>query len=132
MDLARLDAVPLFAELPCDDRAALAAVCCETRVEAGDVLARDGAFAFELIAIESGDADLHRGGAHVARLTRGDVVGEIGAFERHVGSVTVIAATPMALLTISALDLRRLRRSEPTAVARMQGMLLRRRSLVAS
>ncbi len=132
MDLARLDAVPLFAELPCDDRAALAAVCSETRVDAGDVLARDGVFAFELIAIESGAADLHRDRVHVARLTSGDVIGEIGAFERHVGSATVTAATEMTLLTISAPDLHRLRRREPTAVARMQGMLLRRRALVAS
>lgn len=132
MDLARLAAVPLFADLPFGDRAVLAAVSCETHVDAGEVLARDGVFAFELIAIESGDADLYREGAHVARLTSGDVIGEIGAFERRIGSVTVVAATPMTLITISALDLRRLRRSEPTAVARMQGLLLRRRSLVAS
>ena len=132
MDLARLDAVPLFAQLPFADRAALAAVACETHVDAGEVLARDGMFAFELIAVESGDADLYRGGAHIARLAAGDVAGEIGAFERHLSSTTVVAATPMTLITISALDLRRLRRSEPAAVARMQGMLLRRRALVAS
>ena len=132
MDLARLDAVPLFADLPFRDRAALATVSCETHVDAGDVLARDGEFAFELIAIESGDADLYREGAHVARLTSGAVVGEIGAYERCIASVTVVAATPMKLITISARDLRRLRRSEPTAVARMQGLLLRRRALVAN
>lgn len=132
MQLARLDAVPMFAELPSGDRAALAAVSCETRAHAGEVLARDGVFAFELIAIESGAADLYRNGTHVARLTAGDVAGEIGAFERRVGNVTLVAATPMTLITISALDLRRLRRSEPAAVARMQGMLLRRRALVAS
>jgi CRP-like cAMP-binding protein len=131
MDLARLEAVPLLADLPVADRAALAAVACETRAEAGDVLARDGVFEFELMAIEHGNAEIFRDGALVARLTAGDVVGEIGAFERRVANMTIVARTPLALITISGLDLRRLRCSAPAAVARMQGRLLRRRALVA-
>jgi CRP-like cAMP-binding protein len=132
MDLARLDAVPPLADLPSGDRAALAAVARESRAEAGDVLVRDGVFAYELIAILSGEAELLRGGERVGRLVAGDVVGEIGALERRVGTATVVARTPMALITLSASDLRRLRRSEPAAVARMQGMLLRRRARPAT
>jgi CRP-like cAMP-binding protein len=131
LDLARIDAVPPLAALAFADRAALASVAREARAFAGEVLVRDGAFRYELIAIESGEAELFRDGELVTRLTAGDVVGEIGALERHVGTVTVVACSPMALVTVSALDLRRLRRSAPAAVARMQAMLLRRRIRVA-
>ena len=131
MDLARIDAVPPLAELPFDDRAALAGVACEARAFDGEVLVRDGDFRYEFIAIESGEADVFRDGELVARLTAGDVVGEIGALERHVGTVTVVARSAMQLVTITALDLRRLRRNAPAAVARMQAMLLRRRLRVA-
>jgi CRP-like cAMP-binding protein len=131
MDLHRLDAVPLLADLPFADRAAFAALACETRADAGDVLVHDGVFELALIVIESGDAELLRDGQLVARLTPGDVVGEVGTLDRRLGSTTVVASTPMALVTISALDMRRLRRDAPAAVARMQGLLLRRRALVA-
>jgi CRP-like cAMP-binding protein len=131
MNPERLDAVPLLAGLPRSDRAAVAAVAREAVAVAGDVLARDGEFLYDLIAVESGEAELFRGGELVALLKAGDVVGEIGAFERHLGTATIVARTAMRLITLSALDLRRLQRSEPAAVARMQGMLLRRRNRVA-
>jgi CRP-like cAMP-binding protein len=132
MDLARLEAIPLLAELPFADRVALAALAGEARVEPGELLVRDGVFAYELIAIESGEAELLRDGVPVARLSAGDVVGEIGALERLVGTATVVAGSAMELITLSALDLRRLRPSEPAAVARMQGLLLRRRTRLAA
>jgi CRP-like cAMP-binding protein len=131
MDLARIDAVPPLAELPFSDRAALAGVAREARAFDGEVLVRDGDFRYELIAIEFGEAEVFRDGELVARLCAGDVVGEIGALERHVGTVTVVARSAMQLVTISALDLRRLRRNAPASVARMQAMLLRRRLRVA-
>jgi len=128
MNPARLDAIPLFAELPHADRAAIAAVAGEAGARPGDVLAADGAFAFELMAIEAGEAELFRDGELVSRLCPGDVVGEIGAFERHVRTTTIVAATGMRLLTVTAVDLRSLRRNHPAAVARLQGLLLRRRT----
>jgi CRP-like cAMP-binding protein len=131
MDLARIDAVPPLAELPFSDRAALAGVAREAQAFDGEVLVRDGDFRYELIAIESGEAEVFRDGELIARLYAGDVVGEIGALERHVGTVTVVARSAMQLVTISALDLRRLRRNAPASVARMQAMLLRRRLRVA-
>jgi CRP-like cAMP-binding protein len=132
MDRSRLEAIPLLAELPCGDRVAFAALAREAHAAAGEVLVRDGVFVYELIAIESGEAELLRDGEPVARLTAGDVIGEIGALERLVGNATVVAGGPMALITLSALDLRRLRRSEPAAVARLQGLLLRRRTRLAA
>jgi CRP-like cAMP-binding protein len=132
MDLARLEALPLLAELPFGDRVALAALAGEARAEPGDLLVRDGVFAYELIAIESGEAELLRDGVPVARLTAGDVIGEVGALERLVGNATVVAGSAMELITLSALDLQRLRRSEPAAVARLQGLLLRRRTRLAA
>jgi CRP-like cAMP-binding protein len=132
LSLRRLDdAVPLLAELPLSDRAALAAIARQTHAGTGDVLVRDGVFQYELIAIEVGEAELSRGGECVQRLSEGDVFGEVGALERRVGNCTLVARTPMALITLSALDLRRLRRREPATVARMQAALLRGRVPVA-
>jgi CRP-like cAMP-binding protein len=127
MQLARLEAIPMLAELPFGDRAAVATVACETHADAGDVLVREGAFLYELIAIESGEAGLYHDGEFVTTLRAGDVVGEIGCFERRVGTVTLVACSAMGLVTLSARDMRRLRRSAPAAVARMQALLLRLR-----
>jgi CRP-like cAMP-binding protein len=132
MELARLEAIPLLAELPFGDRVALAAFAREARADPGEALVRDGIFAYELIAIESGEAELLRHGERVAQLTAGDVIGEIGALERAVANATVLARSPMRLITLSALDLRRLRRSEPVAVARMQSLLMRQRTRLAA
>lgn len=132
MDLARLEAVPLLAELPAGDRLAIAELAREVAVDAGDVLVHDGEFTYELIAIEAGEAELYYAGEPVSWLCAGDVIGEIGSLERSVRSATVIARTPMRLITLSAWDLRRLRRSEPAAVARVQGRLLRRRAALTT
>jgi CRP-like cAMP-binding protein len=131
MDIGRLDAVPLLAGLPFTDRAAIAALAREARADAGDVLVRDGNFLYELMAIESGAAKRFCAGRLVEGLTAGDVVGEIGCLERQVGTTTVVACTTMRLLTLSAVDVRRLRHNDPAVVARVQGKLLRRRNRAA-
>src|SRR4051794_37760573 len=109
MDEDRLKAIPLFAELEDHDLRVIATFADELSVPAGEVLVREGDFAYELMAIEAGTADVHRGADTIATLAAGDVFGEVGWLENRPRSATIVATSPMRLITLSTWELRRMR-----------------------
>ena len=58
-----------------------------------------------------------RDGEHVADLGPGDFFGEIGLLEKDLRTATVVARTPMRLITLTGWDLKRMERTMPEAVA---------------
>ncbi len=58
MHTSRIAAIPLFADLPDAELAALALHAAESEVEPGRALATQGDFGHALFAIESGTADV--------------------------------------------------------------------------
>jgi cAMP-dependent protein kinase regulator len=109
MDKARLKAIPLFANLDDHDLQVIATFANETSVSEGDVLVREGDFSYELMAIEEGQAEVRRGGETVATLGSGDFFGEIGVLKNELRTATVVAATPMRLITLTTWELKRMR-----------------------
>lgn len=107
MDIARLKSVPLFADVPDDELRTIAPFAAETAVEAGRELVKEGQYSYEFMAIEEGEAEVVRNGEHVARLGPGEFFGEIGVLERTLRTASVVATTPMRLLTLSQWDLKR-------------------------
>jgi CRP-like cAMP-binding protein len=78
MEPARLDQIPLFADLSAEERAEVAACLREVTVDAGTALATQVENAYELFVIEEGDAEVRKDGELVWTLGAGDVFGEIG------------------------------------------------------
>jgi CRP-like cAMP-binding protein len=78
MNAAELGSVPLFAALSEGCRARLAESARRVHFEAGQEIVREKAFSFEFYAIESGTADVMRGGEHVVQLAAGEFFGEMG------------------------------------------------------
>jgi cAMP-dependent protein kinase regulator len=109
MDKARLKAIPLFAELEDNDLQKIATFANETSVEQGQTLVREGDFSYELMAIEEGTAEVQRGGQSVAELGPGDFFGEIGVMQNEMRAATVVAKTPMRLITLTHWELKRMR-----------------------
>ena len=64
---------------------AIATFATEDSVPAGTTLTRWGDYSNEMVAIESGTADVIQGGSKVADLGPGDVFGEMGVRERACG-----------------------------------------------
>jgi cAMP-dependent protein kinase regulator len=109
MDKARLKAIPLFADLEDNDLQKIATFANETSVPEGHTLVREGDFSYELMAIEEGTAEVQRGGQSVAELGPGDFFGEIGVMQNEMRAATVVAKTPMRLITLTHWELKRMR-----------------------
>jgi CRP/FNR family transcriptional regulator, cyclic AMP receptor protein len=110
---ARVDAVPPLAALPAEVRGELAEPFDEVHVPAGERIASQGDFAYELFAIVDGTARVEQDGAVVATLGPGDLFGEIGLMLTGRRTAAIVAETPMQLLALFEQTFRRLSREHP-------------------
>jgi CRP/FNR family transcriptional regulator, cyclic AMP receptor protein len=127
LDASRLKSIPLFEEVGDEELAQIAPFATEVSVEEGRELVREGDFSYEFMAIEEGEAEVTRGGEHVASLGPGDFFGEMGLLERTLRNATVTAKTPVRLVTLTGWDLKRVERSAPEAMERIRSVLEERR-----
>jgi CRP-like cAMP-binding protein len=107
MDPDRLRAIPVFASLDSETLRGIATFATESSVPAGKHLVKEGDYAYEFMAIEEGEADVVRGNETVATLGPGDFFGEIAVLEKTLRTASVVARTPMRLVTLSHWDLKR-------------------------
>jgi CRP/FNR family cyclic AMP-dependent transcriptional regulator len=127
LDPSRLKAIPLFEEVGDEELAQIAPFAQEVSVAAGNVLVREGDFSYEFMAIEDGEAEVTRGGEHLADLGPGDFFGEVGLLEKTLRNATVTAKTPMRVITLTGWDLKRVERAAPQAFERVRAVLEERR-----
>jgi CRP/FNR family cyclic AMP-dependent transcriptional regulator len=127
LDPNRLKSIPLFEEVGDEELRQIAPFANEVSVEAGKVLVREGDFSYEFMAIEEGEAEVTRGGGHVADIGPGDFFGEMGLLEKTLRNATVVAKTPMRLITLTGWDLRRVERTAPQALERIRAVFDERR-----
>lgn len=122
-----LDDVPLFQTLPDDARQKFATWVSEVSVPAGKHLAEEGEYAYDLFIIKDGTAEVIQDGKTVAELGAGEFFGEMGVLERARRNATVVARTPMTLLTLSSWDVKRLESQSPDAMRQLEAVIEQRR-----
>ena len=127
MDPARLRSIPVFADLDDEEIGHIAALAAEVSVPEGKELVREGDYSYDVLAIEEGTARVERDGQFLDDVGPGDVVGEMGVLERSQRNATVIATSPMLLVTLTSWDIRRLHKSAPKAVEHLREIVARRR-----
>lgn len=108
MDTDHLKTIPLFSSLSDKALRTVSVFATETSVSAGKRLVHEGDYSYELIVIESGTADVVKGGEVIGSLGPGDVFGEMGMLSGSRRTADVIATSPMRLITLSKSDLRRI------------------------
>ena len=108
MDPENLRAVPLFASMSEADLHRIATFAAEDSAPAGATLVREGDFSNDMVAIESGTADVVRHGEKVATLGPGDVFGEIGVLGGEARTASIVASSPMRLVRLTNWDVKRL------------------------
>jgi CRP-like cAMP-binding protein len=108
MDADHLKTIPLFSSLSDSALNTVAVFASETSVSAGKRLVHEGDYAYDLIVIDDGTADVIKGGETVGSLGPGDVFGEIGMLEGGKRTADVVATSPMRLITLSKWDLKRI------------------------
>lgn len=127
MDAQRLKQLPVFSALGDEALGQIAALAAEVSVPAGKELVREGDYSYDVLAIEEGTASVTRAGREIATLGPGDVIGEMGVLEREQRNATVIATSPMMLMTLTGWDIKRLDKSAPEVVAHLRGLVEERR-----
>jgi CRP/FNR family cyclic AMP-dependent transcriptional regulator len=110
MDPENLRAVPLFASMSEPDLRRIATFATEDSAPPGATLMREGDYSNDMVAIESGTADVVRDGRTIGSLGPGDVFGEIGVIEKTQRTATVVASSPMRLVRLTSWDVKRLPR----------------------
>jgi CRP-like cAMP-binding protein len=122
-----LDDVPLFQSLPEDARRKFATWVSEVSVPEGKHLAEEGEYAYDLFIIKDGNAEVIQDGNTVAELGPGEFFGEMGVLEKAKRNATVVAKTPMTLLTLNAWDVKRLEKKSPEAMRQLEEVIEQRR-----
>jgi CRP/FNR family cyclic AMP-dependent transcriptional regulator len=98
--LKHLGSVPLFAALSTKDLQKLAKVSDEVTIEAGRQLVEQGTTGREVYVIVEGEAEVERGGEHVAKLGPGDCFGELALLDGGPRTASVTAATNLTVLVL--------------------------------
>lgn len=127
MDPSRLKQIQVFQNVPDEELREIATFAEEESVEEGERLVNEGDFSYEFMAIEEGEAEVQREGQQVATLGPGDYFGEVGLLEKDRRNATVIAKTPMRLVTLTGWDLKRMEKSLPEAVEQIRQTMEQRR-----
>jgi CRP/FNR family cyclic AMP-dependent transcriptional regulator len=127
VDPSRVKLIPLFGDLPDDQLRAIATFANEVSVEEGKHLVDEGDYSYQFMAIEEGTAEVLRGDEPVAELGPGDYFGEIGLIERDRRTATVVAKTPMRLMTLDRWDLKRMEKDVPEAYHKIRQTMEERR-----
>jgi CRP-like cAMP-binding protein len=126
MDPARLKKIPVFADLSEGELGHIAALAAEVSVPESKELVRKGDYSYDVLAIEEGTASVDRDREHIADLGPGDVFGEMGVLRREQRNATVVASSPMRLVTLTSWDIRRLQKTAPKAVAHLRDVVAQR------
>ena len=114
VDATRIAAFSVLADLPAAELDELAATMSELEVEAGAKVVTLDDYGTAIYFIEQGEADVDtEGGEATETLGPGDTLGEIALLLTGERTATVVARTPMQLLSLSGQDFERIRPRVP-------------------
>jgi CRP-like cAMP-binding protein len=120
VDVDRLMAIELFAELDHHDLAQVARWAREVRAERGAVLFEQGGLPFELFVIEDGEVEIVRDGEVLGTVGPGEPVGEMSVLRGERRMASVRAVTPVTAIALSSEDLQEMSAEMPEVVRSMR------------
>ncbi len=126
MDVARLDSIPLFAQLSKSGRKTIAKHADEVQIPSGTRIIEQGRAANELLVIEHGTADVLDGEAVIAQMGPGDVVGEIGLLNYSRRTATVVATSPIEAIVMYGPELMAMKKSVPEVFEELERLVAER------
>ena len=127
MEVGQLKRIPLFSDAADEELKKVAVFAQSKEVPEGTEVVREGGFSTELLAIEDGTAEVTREGKKIAELKKGDVFGETGLLEDEMRNSTVIATSPLKLISMGHFELKRLKKAAPDVYARIESLVEERK-----
>ena len=129
VDASRMARFPNFADLPADELDELVAAMTEVEVEADTTVVTVDDYGTAIYFIEEGTADVLANGDEANQaLGPGDTFGEIGLLLTGQRTATVVARTPMRLLSLSGQDFDRIRARVPEVESSLRRLGIERAS----
>jgi len=113
VDSSRLAAFPLFSDLPAAELDEVTAAMSEVEVDAGSSVTTLDDYGTAIYFVEQGAADVLSDGGETQALGPGDTFGEIALLLTGERTATVVARTPMRLLSLSDQDFQQIRPRVP-------------------
>ena len=114
MDTSRVAAIRVLADLPAEELDELAAAMRETTTETGAKVVTVDDWGTAIYFIEEGEAEVLSAGGEATRvLGPGDAFGEISLILTGNRTATVVARTPLRLLSLGGQDFQRIRERVP-------------------
>lgn len=108
VDVHRIAHFPVLADVPAAELDELAAAMTESQIEAGATILTDGDNGYVIYFIEEGEADVvGEAGEAIASLGPGETFGEIALLVTGRRTATVVARTPMRVLSLFDQDFKR-------------------------
>jgi voltage-gated potassium channel len=123
---ARIRNISLFAELDEPALEVISGLAGELEVDAGAVLAAEGDFGHAFFAVEEGSAEVLRGDERISELVAGDVFGEIALLSSGRRTASVVAVTPMRLITLFKRDLWQIEKRYPALAEELRATIKER------
>jgi CRP/FNR family transcriptional regulator, cyclic AMP receptor protein len=124
--VAALKRSPLFEGLARKQLAALARLTDDLDFPAGSVLCKEGERGREFFVIIEGEAEVTRGGKHLATIGSGEFFGEIALLESVVRTATVTATTPLRFFVVSDSAFNSVLATDPSIESKLLRTLARR------
>jgi CRP/FNR family transcriptional regulator, cyclic AMP receptor protein len=123
METQRLAAIPIFAGLPEDELAALAASVTEVEIAEGSSLTVEGELGHSIFIIEEGTGDVTADGVKIDVVEPGSVVGEVAVLASGIRTATIVATSPIRALGLFKRNVWALESSAPEASRRLRGLV---------
>ena len=122
--MARRDAellarVPLFTGLNKRHLRSVVGIAKEERFDEGDTVAEEGRPGDDFYVIVAGQAKVSRRGRTVAKLVPGDFFGEIALLDGGPRTASVVAETPLLVMTLNRKPFHTMLERDPTIVLKM-------------
>jgi CRP/FNR family transcriptional regulator, cyclic AMP receptor protein len=126
IDADRILAQPLFSSLSREEAAEFAPFCEVRHVEQGRTVFTQGGLAIAFFVIESGEAEAVAEGRSLRAMGAGDWFGEIAIVEQSPRTATVVATSPLTVISMTAFEFRRLEAEHPDIAATITEEMRRR------
>jgi CRP/FNR family transcriptional regulator, cyclic AMP receptor protein len=126
LDAEQLKRIPLFADASDEELNKVSVFADDREIPEGTVVMEEGGFSNELLAIEDGEAEVTRGGEHVADLGPGDIFGEAGMLDDSMRSATVTAKSRMRVISLRHFEVMRLKKSAPQVYKKIEDLVEQR------
>jgi CRP-like cAMP-binding protein len=114
-----LEGVPLFSGLTKRQLRAVAGTCSEITYAPDDVIVKELDTGQHLVCIVEGAAKVVRNGRTIARLSGGDVVGEIALLDGEPRSASVVATEPTTGIALYQTAFKKLLAEHPTMCTKL-------------